>query len=84
MVRTGVDEVHETGTAVELGKEDGGVGLGLGVLDPLKTRPDAAVLAAPLAEHPASVAAHPHPIGFFFFSSLNQWNWMDDRQKKFF
>nr|GMD27729.1 hypothetical protein TorRG33x02_097470 [Ipomoea batatas] len=31
-----VDEVDEAGAAVELGEEDGGVGLGLGGVDPMK------------------------------------------------
>lgn len=30
-----VDEIHEASTAIELGKEDGSIGLGLGVFDPL-------------------------------------------------
>lgn len=60
MFGAGVDEVDKSSAAVELGQEDGGVGLRLGALDPLKARPDAAVLTASLSEDPASVTAHPH------------------------
>lgn len=38
-VGAGVDEVDEAGTAVEFGEEDGGVGLGLRGVDPMKARP---------------------------------------------
>lgn len=48
MRRAGIDEVHEAGAAVELGEEDGGVGLWFGALDPLQTRPYTAILAATL------------------------------------
>ncbi|KAK1549008.1 hypothetical protein Q3G72_018491 [Acer saccharum] len=41
-------EMFRAGTTVELGKEDGGVGLRLWALDPLKTRSDTAILAQPL------------------------------------
>jgi hypothetical protein len=55
-----VDEIQEAGAAVELGKEDGGVSLGLRALDPLQARSDAAGLAASFPEHSASIATHPH------------------------
>lgn len=58
--RSGVDEIHEASSAVELGKEYGGVGLRVRVLDPQQTRPDAAVLAASFPKNPASIAAHSH------------------------
>lgn len=72
VVGSGVDEVHEAGAAVEFGEEDGGVCLGLGGFDPLEAGPDAAVVAAALAEDAATVAAHPHGrifwvLGFGFF-----------------
>ena len=60
MVGAVVDEVYEASAAVELGEEDGGVGLGVRGLDPLKARPDIASFTAPLSEHPATIAAHPH------------------------
>lgn len=66
MLGSGIDEVHEASTTVELGEEDGSIGLGFRVLDPLETRSDAAVLTAALAKDPTTVAAHPH--GYFFFS----------------
>jgi hypothetical protein len=56
----GIDEIHEASTAVELGKEDGGVTLGLGALDPLQARSNAAALAASFPQHTASIATHPH------------------------
>jgi hypothetical protein len=55
------DEVDEAGAAVKLGEEDGGVALRVGVADPLQARTDGAVVAAPLPQHAAPVAAHPHP-----------------------
>lgn len=61
----GVDEVHEAGAAVELGEENGGVCLGLGTLNPLQARPDAAILAAAFAEYSASITTHPH-FRFFY------------------
>lgn len=69
MFRTSVDEVHESGTAIELGKEDSSVGLGLRALDPLQTRPYTAILAAPLSQYSASIAAHPH---FFLVKTQNK------------
>lgn len=56
----GVDEVDEAGAAVELGEEDGGIGLRLGTLDPQQAWADAAALAASLSQNSATVAAHPH------------------------
>ena len=56
----GGDEVDEAGAAVELGEEDGGVALRVGAADPLQAWPDGAGVAAPLAQHAAAVAAHPH------------------------
>jgi len=67
MFWAGIDEVHEASTTVELGKEDSGIGLGFRVLDPLKARPDAAVVTAALAEDSTTIAAHPHVYFFFFF-----------------
>lgn len=60
VVGGGADEVHEAGPAVELGEEHGGVGLGVGRLDPLEAGAYVAGVAAALAEHAAAVAAHPH------------------------
>lgn len=62
MVGAGVEEVDEAGAAVELGEEDGGVSLWVGILDPLKTGPYGAVLAAPFAQHPAPITAHTHGL----------------------
>lgn len=60
MLGAGGDEVDEAGAAVELGEEDGGVGLRIGAANPLQAGADGAVVAAPLAQHAAPVAAHPH------------------------
>ena len=60
MLGAGVDEVEKARAAVELGEEDGGVGLRFGAPDPLKAGPDGAVIAAALAKDSASIATHPH------------------------
>lgn len=60
VIGAGVDEVHESSTAVELGQEDGGICLRLGAFDPLETWPYTAVFAAALAEDSASITAHTH------------------------
>lgn len=60
MFGAGVDEIHEAGAAVEFGKEDGGIGLRFGGLDPLKAGADGAVVAAALAEDSTPITAHPH------------------------
>jgi hypothetical protein len=54
----GGDEGEQAGAAEELGDEDGGVALGFGGVDPLEARAQHAGLAAALAQHPATVAAH--------------------------
>lgn len=62
VVGTGIDEVDESGAAIELGQEHGGIGLGIGRLDPLKARPYRAVVATPFTKNPTTVAAHsPNP-----------------------
>ena len=60
VIRASIDEVEEAGAAVKLGKEDGGVSLGFGGLDPMKARLDAAFFTTAFPENPASIAAHPH------------------------
>lgn len=49
MVRTGFDEVNETGSAIELGEEECGIGLGFCGFDPLKARSYCAILVTTLA-----------------------------------
>lgn len=66
MGRTGIDEVDETGSAIELGEEEGGIGLGVRGFDPLKTGSDGAALVAALAEDTAPITAEPH--GFWAFA----------------
>lgn len=60
MFRAGVDEVKKPGAAVEFGKEDGGVGLGVRGFDPLEARFNGAFFTATFPENPASITAHPH------------------------
>jgi hypothetical protein len=57
-IRHGVDEPHETRATEELGQEHSGMPLRVGVLNPLQTWPKDARLAAALAQHATSVAAH--------------------------
>jgi len=52
------DEGHEAGTAEELGDEDCGVGLGLGVLYPLQALSKHTVVAATFTKNPAPIATH--------------------------
>lgn len=54
----GIDEVDESGAAVEFSKKEGGVGLGFRGFDPFKTRSEGAVFSAAFAEDPATIAAH--------------------------
>lgn len=62
MGRTGIDEVEKTSTAVELGQEESGIGLGLRGFDPLKTGSDGAALVAAFAEDTAPITAEPHGL----------------------
>jgi hypothetical protein len=57
---SGIDEIHEAGTAVELGEEDSGMSLSFGALDPLQARSNAAALATSFSQHSATIATHPH------------------------
>ncbi|RRT37342.1 hypothetical protein B296_00029560 [Ensete ventricosum] len=57
VLRAGVDEVEEGGAAVKHCEEESGIGLGLGVLDPLQARADGASIAASLPQHPASMTS---------------------------
>lgn len=60
MLGASVDKVGESCAAVELGKEDGGVGLRFGALDPLQAGADGAPIAAAFPQDSTSIAAHPH------------------------
>ncbi|ERN18732.1 hypothetical protein AMTR_s00199p00034510 [Amborella trichopoda] len=59
MIRPGIDEIHQSNTAIELGKEHIGV-LRLRILNPLKTWPYTAVLTATLLKHPTTISTHSH------------------------
>lgn len=60
MVRTGVDEVHKAGAAVELGEKNGGVGLRFRALNPVQTGANTAIFAATFAKYSATITTHPH------------------------
>jgi hypothetical protein len=60
MLGAGIDEVNEASATIELGEEDGGVGLGLGGFDPLKAGSDGTTVAAAFAEDSAAITTHPH------------------------
>ena len=62
MIGAGIDEINEASSAVEFGEEEGGVGLGLGGFDPLKTRPDGAAFTAAFAKNSASITADTHGV----------------------
>ncbi len=57
-VRHGADEAHESRATEELGHEHGRVSLCVCVLNPLQTWPKNTRIAAPLAQHATSIAAH--------------------------
>ena len=56
----GGEEVEEAGAAVELGEEEGGVGLGFGGFDPLEAGSNGAFWGATFAEDTTTVAAQSH------------------------
>ncbi len=57
-VRHGADEAHESRATEELGHEHGRVSLCVCVLNPLQTWPENTRIAASLAQHATSIAAH--------------------------
>lgn len=56
----GCEEVEEAGAAVELGEEDGGVGLGVRRFDPMETGSNGAISGATFAEDTTAIAAEAH------------------------
>lgn len=60
MLRSSTDEVEQASASIEFGKEEGGIGLGLRGVDPLKTWPYDAVVTATFAEYAAPIAAQFH------------------------
>ena len=60
MLRAGIEEVHKTGTAVELGEKDGCIGLRFRSFDPIKAGSETAVIATTFPKNPTAIAAHPH------------------------
>lgn len=46
MLRTGLDEIDEASTAIELGQEESGIGLRVRRFYPLEARSDGTVIAA--------------------------------------
>lgn len=67
MIRTSVDEIHKSSTAVKLGKKNGSISLRLGSLDPLQTRTNTAIFTTTFAKDSATVTTHPH------FEEEEQW-----------
>lgn len=60
MIRTGVDKIHETSTAVKFSEKNGSVGLRIRTLDPLQTRANTAIVTATFAKYSATITTHPH------------------------
>lgn len=60
MLGSSIDEVEKASTAVELGQEKSGIGLGFRGLDPLNAGSDFALVTAPFAKDPTPIAAAPH------------------------
>lgn len=60
MLRSGGDEVEEAGAAVELGEENGGVGLRIRRRYPFKAWPNYTLIAATFSENSTPIAAHSH------------------------
>jgi len=60
VIGTGVDEVHESSTAIELGEKDSCVSLRFRRFDPSQTRPYTTILTTPFPKNSASITAHPH------------------------
>lgn len=58
--RAGFDEVDKAGAAIELGKEESSIGLGIGGVDPVKTRLNNTVITAAFAKDSTAIATHPH------------------------
>ena len=67
MIRTSVDKVHESSTAIELGEENSSVGLRIRTLDPVQTRSNTAIFTATFAKNSATITTHPH------FDQEQQW-----------
>jgi hypothetical protein len=53
-------EVEQAGSAIEFGKEEGGVALRFRGLDPLKARPDDAVITTTFAKYTTPIATRFH------------------------
>lgn len=67
MIRTGVDEIHKSSTAVKLGKKNGSISLRFRGLDPLQARTNTAIFTATFAKDSATITTHPH------FEEEQQW-----------
>lgn len=60
MVWPGFDEVKKTSPTIELGEEEGGIGLGVCGFDPLKAWSYGAIMVATFSQHPTPIAADSH------------------------
>lgn len=63
MLGARIDKVDEASAAVKFGEEDGGIGLKIRAFDPLKARPESAVVVTAFAKDSAAIAAHAHGVG---------------------
>ena len=68
MLWSSSDEVEQASTTIEFCKKEGGVGLGLRRVHPLKTRPDYAIIIAAFAENATPIATRFH--GGFVMDSV--------------
>lgn len=60
MLRTGIEEIEKSSTAIKLSKENGGVCLRFRGFDPLKTCFKIAFFIATFAKNSTAITAHPH------------------------
>lgn len=63
MFGASIDKVDEASAAVKFGQEDGGIGLKIGVFDPLKARSESAAIITAFAKDSTAITAHPHGWG---------------------
>lgn len=63
MFGASIDKVDEASAAVKFGEEDGGIGLKIGVFDPLKARSESAAIITAFAKDSTAITTHPHGWG---------------------
>ena len=60
MLRTSVDKIHKSSTAIKLSKKNSSVSLRFRTLDPLQTRSNTTIFTATFAKNSATITTHPH------------------------